>query len=122
MNKSLTCVICPNGCQLFVEYENETILSVDGALCPKGHQYAEQEILNPKRNIASSIRVIGGTSPLVSVRLTGPIPKNRIFDVMAKIKNVTIDAPVSIGQILIPNVLGLGQDVIATKQIDRDHV
>ena len=121
MNKSLTCVICPNGCQLSVEYEHSKIRSVEGALCPKGYEYARQELFDPRRNIASSVRVAGGTAPLVSVRLTGPIPKNKIFDVMAEIKKTTVDAPVKIGQILIPNVLGLGQDVIATKRIDCDH-
>ena len=119
MNKTLTCVICPNGCQLIVDYEGVTIQSVEGALCSKGNQYAEQEILDPKRNIASSVRVTGGKAPLVSVRLTGPIPKKKIFDVMAEIRALSVDAPVVIGQVLITDVSGLGQDVIATKRIDR---
>ncbi len=31
---------------------------------------------------------------------------------------VTLDAPVQMGQVAIPNVLGLGSDVIVTRNVD----
>jgi CxxC motif-containing protein len=117
MLKNYTCIVCPNGCDITVEFENRIIHSIKGASCKCGDKYVEQELTNPHRTIASSIRLDGGELPLVSVRLSNPIPKEKIFNVMEVIKKAHLTAPVSIGQIAIANVLGLGSDVIVTKDI-----
>ena len=127
MNRMLTCILCPNGCELQVAYEAVTeadgagesvkLLSVTGNKCPRGMEYAKQEIINPMRNIASSVTLVGGMMPLVSVRLTGPIPKAKIMDVMEVIRSVSVQAPVKIGDVIVENVLGLGVDVIATRNV-----
>jgi len=57
--------------------------------------------------------------PLASVRLTSPIPKGKMAEVMAEIKKISVDAPVSIGQVVVKNILGLESDLIITKNIDR---
>lgn len=127
MNRTLTCILCPNGCELQVAYEtvmeagsageSTNLLSVSGNKCPRGEEYARQEIINPMRNIASSVALAGGTMPLVSVRLTGPIPKAKIMDVMEVIRTTSAQAPVRIGDVIIRDVLGLGVDVIATRSV-----
>lgn len=117
MIKEYTCIICPNGCELTAEIENGKILAVEGATCKRGREYVEQELTNPQRNIASSILLEGGELPLVSVRLSKPIPKDKISEVMTAIKKVRLQAPVRAGQVAIPNVLGLGSDVIVTKHV-----
>ena len=119
MNRTLTCIICPNGCELEIAYEGDQILSVTGNKCPKGAEYAEQEIKNPMRTIASSVKLTNGAMPLVSVRLTGPIPKAKIMDVMEVIRGASAHAPVKIGDVIVENVLGLGVDVIATRNVGR---
>ena len=142
MNRTLTCIICPNGCELEVAWENMATASavsncaaeigisentsgepynikVTGNKCPRGVEYAEQEIKNPMRTIASSVNLEGGVMPLVSVRVTGPIPKAKIMDVMEVIRKTTVSAPVKIGDVLIADVLGLGVDVVATRNVVR---
>ena len=119
MKRTFTCIVCPNGCEVEAEYEGTNVLSVTGNLCPKGKTYVVQELIDPRRTIATSVRVAGGELPLVSVRLTQAIPKDRIFDVMRQINQVRLDAPVRIGDVVIKNVLGLGSDVIATKNIEK---
>lgn len=122
MIKEFICVLCPNGCELRVELDdNNTISKLEGATCQRGGEYVQQEIFAPQRNIATSVKVVGGNMPLVSVRLSEPIPKEKIFDVMDKIKEIKLEAPVSLGQVIIKNVLGLERDVIATKQILREQ-
>ena len=74
---------------------------------------------NPNQKPARIFMPDGGELPLASVRLTRPIPKDRIFDVMAEINRQTLTAPVHIGDVVIADVLGLGSDVIVTKHIDR---
>lgn len=120
MLKRYTCIVCPNGCEIEAEIDHEKILSIAGAACKKGEEYVRQELTDPKRNIASSALVENGELPLVSVRLSSPIPKARIFEVMEEIKKVKLKAPVSAGQVVIPNVLGMGADVIATKSVEEN--
>ena len=85
MLKEITCIVCPNGCEMEVEAENGTLISVKGNLCPKGETYAKQELINPQRTISTSILIKGGELPLASVRLTKPVPKREIFHVMEEI-------------------------------------
>ena len=117
MLKEYTCIICPNGCDIKLEIEDGKILTVEGAVCERGHEYVKQELTNPQRNIASSILLEGGVLPLVSVRLSSPIPKEKVFHVMAAIKKARLKAPVYAGHVAIANVIGLGIDVIVTKNV-----
>lgn len=119
MKRTFTCIVCPNGCQMEAEYEGTQVHSVTGYLCPKGKAYVNQELIDPRRTIATSVCVNDGVLPLVSVRTNRAIPKDRIFDVMAEINRQTLTAPVHIGDIVIENVLGLGSDVIVTKNVDH---
>lgn len=118
MLKEMTCIMCPAGCELEVDTAGGGII-VTGNRCPKGYDYAVQEITNPLRNIATSVLVKGGSLPLVSVRLNQPIEKSRIFAVMDAIKTVTLTAPVHIGDVVLKNAAGTGSDVIATKNIEK---
>ena len=122
MVRQMTCIMCPMGCDLTVktgaDAGTDEIL-VTGNTCPKGREYALQEMTDPQRNIATSVLVKGGELPLASVRLDHMIPKDRIFDVMAEIRKQSLEAPVHAGQVVIENVLGLGANVIVTKHVGR---
>ncbi|KEZ91887.1 DUF1667 domain-containing protein [Lacrimispora celerecrescens] len=122
MLKEFTCIICPNGCGISADIEikeggDSLIRSIEGALCPRGEIYVKQELIDPRRNIATSVLVKGGILPLASVRLTKPIPKDRIFDAMEEIKKCCLKAPVTAGTVLVENILGYDADVIVTKSV-----
>lgn len=117
MLREYTCIMCPQGCDIKVEIHEGEIVHIQGNTCPKGKDYVTQEVLCPMRNIASSVRVIGGEMPLASVRLNDMIPKDKIFAVMQEIRSVCMEAPVQEGDIAIENVLGLGVDVIVTRDV-----
>ena len=119
MKRTFTCIVCPNGCEIEAEYEGAEVRAVTGNLCPKGRDYVTQELVDPRRTIASSVRVTGGSMPLTSVRLTAPIPKDRIFDAMAQINAQTLSAPVAIGDVVISRLLGFDCDVIVTRNVSR---
>lgn len=125
MTREFTCIMCPNGCVIDVEYEPAAsaedvpvIGTIQGNLCPRGVDYVRQELIDPRRTISTSILVEGGELPLVSVRLTSPIPKNRIMDAMAEIRRYKVTAPVKAGTVVIHNLFGLGSDVIVTKTVE----
>ena len=120
MTRTITCILCPNGCEMTVEYTEAgpMLQAVRGNRCPRGEEYAKKELTAPVRTISSSVLVQNGTLPLCSVRLTKPVPKEKIPEIMAEIRAVCLTAPVRMGQIVIPNILGLDSDIIATKNID----
>ena len=123
MLRTFTCILCPQGCEIQVELQEETAATRDrkitGNRCPRGAAYVTQEIEAPVRNIATSVLVEGGELPLASVRLPRPAPRERLFDVMGAIKKVKVAAPVREGTVVINDVLGLGSDVIVTKTVER---
>ncbi len=119
MLREFTCIICPNGCELEVEIQDGKAVSITGNLCPKGVTYVQQELTNPQRNIATSVPVKGGELPLASVRLTNPIPKDKIFEAMAEIRKLSVEAPIQAGTVLIENLLGYDSNVIVTKTVEK---
>ena len=117
MIKSYACIICPKGCEITIKTEGTQPISIEGANCNRGMEYVKQELTDPQRTIATLVAVQNGETPLVSVRLTKAIPKAKIFDVVAEIKTVKLTAPVTLGQVVLKNVLGLDSDVISTKNV-----
>ena len=120
--KKLICVICPNGCELRAvidEGPQLVVKEITGELCEKGPVWAEQELLNPMRTIASSIIVDGGDYPLVSVRTDSAIPLKSISNVMKTIKSIKVKAPVRIGDVLIKEPSGTSCNIIATRHINE---
>jgi CxxC motif-containing protein len=54
---------------------------------------------------------------MVSVRLSGPVPRDKIFPILIQIAKLRPEPPIRRGLVLIPNVLGTGTDVIATRTV-----
>jgi CxxC motif-containing protein len=119
MTDRLTCILCPLGCELETERAGDG-LEVRGNQCEKGIGFAEEEILHPMRNLATSVPLRGTASNMVSVRLSGPVPRDMIFPVLAEIAKLRPEPPIRRGRVLIPNVLGTGVDVIATRTVKGD--
>ena len=114
MKRELTCIICPRGCTLTVEIEDEKV-SVSGNACPKGEQYGIDECINPVRTVTSILRISNRNDTMVSVKTATPVKKEDIFKVMKVIRETEVSAPVKIGDVLIENVYGA--DIVATKEI-----
>ena len=83
MIKNITCIICPRGCALTVDI-NENDVKVSGNACPKGERYGIDECTNPIRTVTSTVRVENRTDTMVSVKTETPIAKDKIFDVFEK--------------------------------------
>jgi len=112
MIKNFTCIVCPNGCNLTIE-ANGFDIKVSGNTCKKGEEFARSELANPERTISSTVRTSFKDYPVLPVRVSSPIPKDKIFDVMKEINKVCVDKRLKIGDIVIENVLGLNVNVIA---------
>lgn len=117
--KQITCIVCPIGCNILVKKDGSTVKIVDGNKCKRGIEYARSEALDPRRMLTSSVLVVGGEWPLVSVKSSKPVPKKHVFLVLSEIKNAKIQAPVKLGQVLVKNVANSDIDIIATKTIKK---
>ena len=52
----IICVSCPIGCRMTVQSKDGKITSVTGNTCPKGIKYAEEEFINPRRILPTTVR------------------------------------------------------------------
>ena len=118
MKRNIICTSCPNGCEMVVTVENGIVKSVTGNICPKGMAYAKNEMENPKRMLATTVRVKNGVYPLVPVRTKDPIPKALLKPSMKVINRLIVEAPVNEGDVIFPDILQTGVDIIATKTVE----
>jgi CxxC motif-containing protein len=116
--KELICISCPLGCSLQVDLSDENNIKVKGNSCKRGETYGIKECTNPTRIVTSTVFVKNGTEKVLPVKTQQDIPKGKVFDCVRLLKDVVIDAPVKIGDIIIENILGTGVDIVATKNID----
>ncbi len=115
MTKELTCICCPMGCALTAEMEGGEVISVSGNTCPRGEAYAKTELTAPVRVVTTTMK--GQNGKPVPVKTKEPIPKEKIFEVVAQIKAATAPTPVKMGQTLIENAAGTGVEVISTRSL-----
>lgn len=125
--KELICITCPKGCHLKVDEET---FAVTGNSCPRGAVYGANELRNPVRVVTSTVVVLtspdkgrgtgeagGGVPRRLPVKTDRPIPKEKMFEVMAEIAKVRVKPPVKIGDVLIANVAGTDGNIVATKNL-----
>lgn len=115
MLKKLTCIECPRSCGLFVDIENGRVVKVEGNQCPRGEEYAKTEVENPQRIFTGTVLGQNVSLKMIPVRTNKPIPKNKILEAAAAVKQIIIDKPVNAGDIITPHFLGLNVNLIATR-------
>lgn len=118
--KEFICINCPMGCHLSVDDSDPNNIIVTGNTCPRGHQYGIDEVSHPKRMVTSSVMVIGGELPVCSVKTKEAIPKELVFKSLELLKDVKLEAPIHIGDIVIGDVLGTGIPFVATRNVNKN--
>ena len=116
IERELTCIRCPLGCQLKVTGEIG-MLRVSGNTCPRGAEYGHNEIKNPTRVLTSTVKLDGGLYRRCPVKTDKAVPKRLLLDIMHELNNVSLSAPVQAGQVVLANVCGTDANVIVTKNL-----
>lgn len=119
--KEFNCIGCPRGCLLRVEKCDDDFI-VTGNTCDRGREFAISEMTAPKRTICSTVKTVFPELPVLPVRVSEDIPKERIFDVMKEINACTLTERVGRGDIIIENILGLGVNVISTSSVLKTKI
>ena len=115
--KTMICITCPKGCALQVTAQGSTLIKAIGG-CKRGHEYAERELVDPRRMVATTVQLRQGLHSLLPVYTTTAFPKNRIPDLLLELRKMEVEAPVRMGQIILKDALGTGVDVVASRSVE----
>ena len=120
--KIMTCVTCPVGCEMTVEYEDKNLISVAGNECKRGIKYASDEITNPRRTLTSTVvlNLDGGKTKFLPVKTDKPISKDKIFEAMKIINKIKINVPsnIKMGDVLYSDFTESGINLVAGRDIE----
>lgn len=113
--KNLTCIVCPRGCTLTVTLDSaleNPVVSVEGQGCKRGVDYATAECTHPTRVLTTTAPTVdGGVVPCKTDRA---IPRELLFEAMKAVNSLSAPAVVRIGDVLLPDLLGTGANIVAT--------
>jgi CxxC motif-containing protein len=119
----MICITCPLGCHLEIERLSESEIAVTGNRCARGEQYAQEEILSPRRVVTATCRckaTVGDSiyrPRRIPLRTKGNFPKERIPELLKLIYGMELSLPVARGQVVIADALGTGVDVIVARSM-----
>ena len=115
--KKLICINCPMGCPLTVEMEESKVIRVSGNTCKRGEDYARREVTAPARTVTTTVKVVNGKAGRVSVKTREDSPKEKVLACVKALKDVQVEAPVCIGDLVAADIAGTGVDVVATGNV-----
>lgn len=119
------CTTCPSECLLAVEVVRDAngavveVRSVTGNNCPRGDKFAHQELTCPMRVLTTTVAVSGGDEALLPVRAAEAIPLELHTQAMDVIRGLVLGDPVRMGDVVLPNLLNTGIDLIASMDINQ---
>ena len=113
MTKELVCIVCPRSCRMQITTDGDET-NVSGNSCKRGRDFAVREMTDPRRTVCTTVRTSFPSVPVLPVRVSDTIPKDRIFDLMREVNGITVSKPVHRGDAVVKNILNLGVDLIAT--------
>lgn len=116
--RRISCIVCPLSCVGDVSVTGGEVTGVEGFSCPRGQAYAREEVTAPKRMLTSTVRVSGGRLPLLPVVSRQPLPKDKIRACARCLSTVTVAAPVREGEVVVADILGLGVDIVASRDLE----
>ncbi|HPE96058.1 MAG TPA: DUF1667 domain-containing protein [Bacillota bacterium] len=115
--RAMTCIICPRGCRLSVRYDNHEFISCTGNTCLRGEKYAADEIHSPVRTLTTTVRTNSASVPMLPVKTSVPIHKDKLFDAMIAAAQIEVSIPVKAGDPVCRGFVEPGVDLIAGRDI-----
>jgi CxxC motif-containing protein len=117
--KKFICIRCPRGCEILTSLDGYgAITEIHGNVCKLGRDYVQAELTDPRRTLTTTVRVRHGRHPLVPVWTAQPVPKERVLELADVLRGITLEAPVTLDQVVLENALGLDIDVVASGSVE----
>ncbi|MBP3371210.1 MAG: DUF1667 domain-containing protein [Clostridia bacterium] len=114
--KQIICIGCPKGCHVQID---ETTYECVGNACPRGAEYAKNELTDPRRTLTSTVVIEGAAIRRCPVKSDRPLPKAMVQDAAKALDEVRIEAPVNVGDVIVENILGTGCNIICARNIAK---
>jgi CxxC motif-containing protein len=103
---------------LFVERDGGAVRVANNG-CSRGVEFAVKELNDPERTLTSTVKVLKGEFPLVSVRSDGPVKKTELLSLIRQLDTLTVEAPINAGQTLISGA-GINRvNIVATRAVTK---
>ncbi len=117
--KHFVCVVCPIGCEIDVVHEGSKIISMEGNKCEKSVEFVTQELIEPMRILTTTVRIQGARWPVIPVRTDKAVPKRLFPRVMRDLRRIELQAPVSMLDVVVGDILHTGSNIVATRTMSR---
>lgn len=115
---NIICIGCPMGCVVTLAIDRDgEVTAITGCKCKAGQRYVVEEYKNPVRVLTATIATKDSFRPLLPVRTAAPILKMKLLPGMEVLAKTKVKPPVKIGEVVIPNLLDTGADVVATSAL-----
>ena len=112
--KNFVCIVCPRGCRLEVEREDDGLIKVSNYQCVRGIEYGKNEFVNPMRMLTSTIRIEGAKYRRLPVISKGEIAKDKLFSCLELLYSKSVKSPIKEGDVIQENICDTGVDIVAS--------
>jgi CxxC motif-containing protein len=118
VEENIVCIGCPLGCRTTLRIDRHgNLVKITGYKCKEGRQYVLEEYRNPVRIFTTTVLTEKSSLPLLPVRTNRPILKSRLKEATLTLVRMKAKPPVRVGQVILPNLLNSGVDVVATDDL-----
>lgn len=117
MKKTVICTVCPNGCEIEVNYTTREDATLTGYTCKRGIPYAIDECFEPMRTFTSSVKISGSDRRVLPVRTSAPIPKALLMKAAEELASITLEVPVKCGDVIVKNFLDTDVDLVSAMSL-----
>lgn len=108
------CILCPNGCKIEAVMGTDGKLCVSGNRCPKGVQFAEQEMTVPLRTVTTTVKADDGR--LIPARSSEMIPINEMVEYVKSCRKIVL------GKNSVDERVVLTKDLTAVTEKERSVI
>ncbi|MFW6209159.1 MAG: DUF1667 domain-containing protein [Spirochaetota bacterium] len=112
MQKRLTCLACPRGCNVEVRLGSAgEITEMEGCSCARGEAWVREELLHPMRTLTTTVRTAFADFPRLPVRTERDIELKAFSAVMQSVETIVVRRRMLPGDVISPCVYedGAGQ-------------
>lgn len=117
LRSRITCIDCPIGCLIDVEYNRDEIVSIKGSGCKKGKKFVENEIKDPRRMLTTTISIDSIRFNRLPIRSSEAVPKDKVLKFIKEVKKIKVKPIIKMGDVIVKNFMDSGVDIISSVTI-----